>query len=93
METNFKTVNIKRSVIIQKEGIEISCFIAGVNSGVYGEPFVVKVRAWAKEWFGRKFFVQELKLSRWDMIQLRDELNKVIEYLDEQKKHVHDESI
>jgi hypothetical protein len=77
----FKTVSIKASTIIQKDGIEIKSYIAGVNSGIYGIPFVISVETWASKWGFKKFFHRKLSLGLEEMTDLRDELDKAIKHL------------
>lgn len=78
MKTDFETVKINKTVIVEKEGLEISAFIAGVNSGVYGLPFCIQVSTWARKlWFKRFFFV-EAKLNLEELKALRNEFDKAI---------------
>lgn len=76
----FETIKFNKTVTLEKEGMEISAYIAGVNSGVYQLPYVIQVRVWAKKWFFKKFFHKEMHLNLWEVKQLRDECNKVIEF-------------
>lgn len=77
-EKRFETVKIDRSIQFYKDGIEISAFIAGVNSGVYGFPFVIAVRTWARNWFFKKFFYREIHLNMEEVAALHNELGKVV---------------
>jgi hypothetical protein len=80
VKTNFDTVVIDKTEIIGREGLEISAFIAGVNSGAYGLPFCIQVRAWAgKFWFSKFFFVQA-NLDLEEMKRLRNELDNAISF-------------
>lgn len=81
----FEELNFKSNFEIINEGMEISCHIAGVKSRAYSLPFVITVRTWAKKWFFRKFFVRQMKLSLWQMKQLRNELDKAINYIEKEK--------
>ena len=76
----FDTIIIDSTTTLRKEGMEISAFIAGVNSGAYGLPYVIKVRVWAKKWFFRKFFHNEMHLNIHQVRMLRDECEKVLEF-------------
>lgn len=76
----FKTLKFERKTTIVSEGIEISCFIAGVNSGAYQLPFVIAVRTWAKKWWFKKFFYREMELNIHQIKELKTELDKVITY-------------
>jgi len=78
----FETIKFDKTKTLQKEGMEISSYIAGVNSGVYGLPFVIAVRCWASKWGFKKFFYREIKLNIFEVRQLKQELDKVIEFYD-----------
>ena len=78
----FETLKINKATTIQKDGIEISAFIAGVNSGVYNLPYVIEVRTWASKWFFKKFFYRDMKLSIHEVRLLKKELEQVIEFYD-----------
>lgn len=82
MKDRFETITISKTAIVEKEGLEISAFIAGVNSGAYGLPFVIRVSTWAHKWWFKKFFYCEAKLNYDEVKQLRDECDKVIRYMD-----------
>ena len=79
MKDTPKEIVIDRTTVLQKDGMEINMYIAGVNSGVYEPPFVVSIRVWARKWIFKKFFTRKMQLSLSEMIFLRDELNKAIE--------------
>ncbi len=81
----FETVKIESTTKLKIDGMEISAYIAGVNSGVYGLPYVIEVRTWARKWFFNKFFYRKMKLNIHDVTHLRDECNKVIEYYNQTK--------
>jgi hypothetical protein len=76
----FDTVEINRTTVMQKDGIEIRACIAGVNSGAYELPFVIQVRTWASKWFFKKFFYREMRLNIHEVIALKEECDKVIEW-------------
>jgi len=78
----FETIKFDKTKTLQKEGMEISSYIAGVNSGVYGLPFVIAVRCWASKWGFKKFFYREMKLNIFEVRQLKLELDKAIEFYD-----------
>ena len=80
IKDRFKTVRVDRSTVVWKDGMEISAYIAGVNSGVYGLPFVIEVKTWAKKWWFKEFFVRKITLNMDDVELLHDELSKVIDY-------------
>ncbi len=80
MSEKFETIKIDKTVCLQKDGIEFSAYIAGVNSGMYQLPFVIVVRTWASKWGFKKFFWRELKLNINEVKMLHKELGKVIEY-------------
>jgi hypothetical protein len=82
----FKTIKIESKTIIHQEGMEIEGYIAGVNSGMYGLPYVIVVRTWARKWFWRKFFKREMKLNLMQVKEFRKECDKVIEYFEAKKK-------
>lgn len=84
--TNFKEIKIERSTVIWRDGIEISAYIAGVNSGMYEFPFVVEVRTWARKWWFKKFFYREIQLNSWEVELLHDELGKVLDHFNKTKK-------
>ena len=81
----FETIKLDKTTTLQKDGMEIIAYIAGVNSGAYGLPYVIAVRVWARKWFFKKFFYREMKLNIWDVKQLRDECDKVIKWHNETK--------
>jgi len=74
----FKTVTFESKTVLAVDGMEINSYIAGVNSGMYGLPFVISVRCWARKWFFSKFFCREMKLNLKQVRELRDELDFVI---------------
>jgi len=76
----FETIKFDKTKTLQKEGMEISSYISGVNSGVYRLPFVIAVRCWASKWWFKKFFYLEMKLNIFEVRQLKEELDKVIEF-------------
>ncbi len=86
----FETIKIDRTqvsnITLLKDGMEIECYIAGVNSGVYGLPFVVSVKTWASKWFFKKFFRREMKLNIHEVKALKEELEKVISFYE--KKNI-----
>lgn len=84
-ERRFETLKFERSVKIQKEGMEIQSYLAGVNSGAYGLPYVISVRTWARKWFWRKFFYSEIQLNLMEVRQLKEECEKVLDYFDRSK--------
>lgn len=59
----FNTITIDKTILVEKEGMEICAFIAGVNSGEYGLPFVIRVSTWARKWWFKKFFECEAWLN------------------------------
>lgn len=81
----FDTIKLDKTTTLQKEGMEIKAYIAGVNSGAYELPYVIAVRVWARKWFFRKFFYNEMKLNIFEVRRLRDECDKVIKWYDETK--------
>ncbi len=82
----FDTIKLDKTTTLQKDGMEITAYIAGVNSGMYGLPYVISVRVWAKKWFFKKFFYREMKLNIHEVKQFRDECDKVIQFYNETKK-------
>lgn len=81
----FETIKIDKTTTLQKEGMEITAYIAGVNSGAYQLPYVISVRVWAKKWFFKKFFYREMKLNIFEVKNFRDECDKVIKWHEENK--------
>lgn len=79
----FDTVKIDKTTTLQIEGMTIQAYIAGVNSGEYGLPFVITVKTWARKWFFKKFFVREMKLNIHEVMLLKDECEKVIEFFNQ----------
>lgn len=86
MEKRFNHLMFEKTFNIQKEGMRIYGYIAGVNSGQYSLPFVISVQTWAKKWWFRKFFTMETKLNIMEMKQLRRELDTAIEYFEEKQR-------
>ena len=78
----FDTIKFNKTKTLQKEGMEIKSYVAGVNSGAYSMPFVISVRCWASKWVFKKFFYREMKLNIFEVKQLKEELDKVIEFYD-----------
>jgi hypothetical protein len=72
-------IKIDKTTIIEKEGMVIRAFIAGVNSGVYDMPFVIKISCWARKWFFKKFFHCEMQLQIKELELLKGEIDKSIE--------------
>ncbi len=81
----FETIKFDKTKTLQKEGMEISSYIAGVNSGVYGLPFVISVRCWASKWWFKKFFYREMKLNIFEVRQLKEEFDKVKELYEDKQ--------
>jgi hypothetical protein len=80
MKENFKTIKFVKTTRVVVEGAEISCYIAGVNSGMYGFPFIVSINVWTKKWFWKKFFQKKIELNYWEVKQLHEELGKVLNH-------------
>lgn len=76
----FETVIVDKTAVVERDGLEISCFIAGVNSGVYGLPYIIQVRTWASKWGFKKFFFREAHLTINDVTKLKNECDKVIAF-------------
>ena len=88
MISRFETLTFDKTVKWETSGMRIKCFIAGVNSGAYGLPFVVEVSTWIKTFWGRKKYYRTIHLTRWEIKRLRDELTNVLNYVEEQEnKH------
>jgi hypothetical protein len=87
MSQKFEMIKINQTTIIEKDGMELEAYIAGVNSGAYGLPFVIVVRTWARKWFWKKFFYREMKLSLRQVMMLRDECQKVIDWNNEKNNN------
>ncbi len=85
--SDFNTVTIDKMTVIERHGMKLKAYIAGVNSGVYGLPFIIEVSVWAKKWWFKKFFYYKMELSRYQTKVLRDECNKVLEYFEEMEKN------
>lgn len=79
-DKRFDTIKIDKSTCLQKEGMKIQAYIAGVNSGQYCLPFVIKVSTWAKKFGFKKFFYREMQLSIHEVKTLKEECEKVIEF-------------
>ena len=86
MKNNFKEVKIEYKTTIVTEGMEISAYIAGVNSGAYSLPFVIEVKTWASKFWFKKFYTRKMELRYTEVVALRDECNKVIEYVRQQNE-------
>jgi hypothetical protein len=82
----FNELKFNRSMSIEKEGMEISAYLAGVNSGAYSMPFVISVRTWARKWFFKKFFYREMYLNIFEVKELKEECERVIEFWEQEKK-------
>ena len=82
---DFETIKIDQTTVLSKEGMELSAYIAGVNSGAYQLTYVIKVRVWSKKWIFKKFFYKEMELNLFQVKLLRDECDKVIKWHDETK--------
>lgn len=82
----FDTLKIEKTTTLQKDGMEISAYIAGVNSGVYSLPYVISVETWASKWGFKKFFRREMKLDIQQIKFLKKELETVIEFHESIKK-------
>jgi len=82
----FEAIKFERKTTLKKEGMEICSYIAGVNSGAYGLPFVISIRCWARKWWFKKFFYRAMKLSVFEVKQLKEELDKVIELYENRTK-------
>lgn len=77
----FDEITFDRLVKITKKGMEITSYIAGVNSGAYGLPFIVSVRVWKWGIF-KRFLYKEMRLSLYEIKTLKEELEKVIELME-----------
>ncbi len=80
--SKFSTVTIEHKTTMTTNGMSIKAFIAGVNSGEYGLPFVIQVSTWASKWGFKKFFYREMKLNIFEMRALKAELDKAIQHFD-----------
>lgn len=76
----FKQVKFEKTKKLSIEGMEIVSFISGVSSGVYTMPFVISVRCWASKFGFKKFFRREMHLNIFEVRELKEELEKVLEY-------------
>jgi len=81
----FDMLKYDRNVRISKKGMEIGAYIAGVNSGMYQLPFIVYVRVWSYGIF-RRIFYKEMRLNIWEVKQLKEECEKVIEFYNNKKE-------
>lgn len=81
-----QTIRIDRKEVITRDGMDVCAFIAGVNSGAYGLPFCIIVRAWHPFLWMRKFFWREAKLTEKEVRELHAELGRVIETIDATKR-------
>jgi len=81
----FETSIVDKTKPVEKEGMEITAFIAGVNSGMYEMPFCIQVRTWARKWWFKKFFYCEAKLNLEELKRLRNEFDKAIKFCEAAK--------
>jgi hypothetical protein len=82
MKNRFEQVTIDKTTVVEKEGLEICAFIAGVNSGMFGLPFCIQVRAWTSFLWFKKFFFVQAKLNLEELKRLQNEFQKAITYLE-----------
>lgn len=84
----FEEIKFDKTTSLQKDGMEISAFIAGVNSGQYNLPFLISVKVWARKWFFKKFFYREMHLDLHEIKILKNECEKVLNYYEEKQKEI-----